>query len=177
MYSMGEETTTLRDDEVVSKSVDGEPDDSGQFGEEDEENEGGAEEDEGSGETAATTGSPVEGSGKEETHTESGLESGGPLAPLEIMHEPNTEAPGGTDSPQELTTLPPGGISEGAETLQSFLATYTTSLPTVVTPRVIAPVYIPPWAQAKAERERKEEEAAMVYQDIEEAVQPIEVFA
>ena len=178
MYSMGEETTTLRDDEVVSKSVDGEPDESGQSGDEDAEEE--AEEDEGSGETAATTGSPVEGSGKEETHNESGLESGGTLAPLEIMHEPNTEAPGGTDSPQELTTLPPGGISEGAETLQSFLATYTTSLPTVVTPRVIAPVYIPPWAQAKADQERKEASstpAPMVYQDIEEAVQPIEVFA
>lgn len=189
MYSMGEETTTLRDDEVVSESVGGEPDDSGhgQVDDEDEENEERAEEneerakeDEGSGETAVTTGSPVEGSGKEETHTESGLESGGTLAPLEIMHEPNTEAPGGTDSPQELTTLPPGGISEGAETLQSFLATYTTSPPTVVTTRVIAPVYIPPWAQAKADQERKEGRltpAAMVYQDIEEAVQPIEVIA
>jgi len=183
MYSMGEETTTLRDDKVVSKSVGGEPDDSGILGEGDDEEEtaGRAGDDEGSGETAVTTGSPVEGSGKEETqHTESGLESGGTLAPLEIMHEPNTEAPGGTDSPQELTTLPPGGISEGAETLQSFLATYTTSLPTVVTPRVIAPVYIPPWAQAKAEKERKEATttpAAMVYQDIEEAVQPIEVFS
>ena len=181
MYSMGEETTTLREAEVVSKSVGGEPDDIGIFGEGEEKNAERTEEDEGSGERAVTTGSPVEGSGKEETQTESGLESGGTLAPLEIMHEPNTEAPGGTDSPQELTTtLPPGGISEGAETLQSFLATYTTSLPTVVTPRVIAPVYIPPWAQAKAEREMKEATAtpaAMVYQYIEEAVQPIEVFA
>ena len=179
MYSMGEETTTLSDDEV-SDSVDGEPDGSGE-GDKEEDKEEGAEEDEGSGETGVTTGSPVEGSGKEETQTESGLESGGTLAPLEIMHEPNTEAPGGTDSPQELTTLPPGGISGGAETLQSFLASYTTSLPTVVTPRVIAPVYIPPWAQAKAERERKEATttpaAMMVYQDIEEAVQPIEIFA
>merc|ERR1719400_2524002 len=172
-HNMAEESTTLRGEDL-SKLVDGKPD------QKEEENEGRSENDEGSGGTSATTGSPVEGSGEEETHTESGLESGGTLAPLEIMHEPNTEAPGGTDSPQELTTLPPGGISEGAETLQSFLATYTTSLPTVVTPRVIAPVYIPPWAQAKAEKERKEATttpAAMVYQDIEEAVQPIEVFS
>ena len=177
-YNMAEESTTLRGEDL-SKLVDGKPD------QKEEENEGRSENDEGSGGTSATTGSPVEGSGEEETHTESGLESGGTLAPLEIMHEPNTEAPGGTDSPQELTTtLPPGGISEGAETLQSFLATYTTSQPTVVTPRVIAPVYIPPWAQAKAERARKEAleaptstPAAMVYQDIEEAAQPIEVFA
>ena len=185
MYGVEEETTTLQNDEV-STSVDGELLD--KEGKEEEEEEGG------SGETEAATGSPVEGSGNEETRNESGLESGeATLAPLEIMHELSTEAVGGTDSPQELTTLPPGGISsEGAETLQSFLATYTTSVPTVVTPRVIAPVYIPPWAQAKAEREKtletstptamvyteiKEGAPAMVYQDIEESAQPIQIFA
>jgi len=133
--------------------------------------------------------------GEGEERTESGEGSGVTLTPLQTMHE--AEASGGQaalqGTPEDEQDKDDGDEvdkdsevnkgkaleNEKGETLESFLASYTTSPPPLVTPRVIAPVYIPPWAQAEVQEEVLEEdevqeevlEEAHVQEEVQEKVE------